>query len=84
MGDVALVAGKQQNLSNLYSLDIYGAAIEALSLHIEIELSSTARPLHVLDHMMWAWTNFSLQDKPWAEFTTLEVAACKPCTYCPV
>ncbi len=29
-----------------------------------------------------AWTNFSLQDKPWAEFSTLEVAACIPCTYC--
>ncbi len=27
------------------------------------------------------WTNFSLQDEPWAEFTTLEVAAC---TYCPL
>ncbi len=53
MEDVALVAGKQQNLSNQYSLDIYGAAIEAQSLHIVIELSSTARPLHVLDHMMW-------------------------------
>ncbi len=25
LDDVALVAGKQQNLSNLYSLDIYGA-----------------------------------------------------------
>jgi hypothetical protein len=23
-----------------------------------------------------AWTNLSLQDKPWAEFSTLEVAAC--------
>jgi len=23
-----------------------------------------------------AWTNFSLQDEPWAEFSTLEVAAC--------
>ncbi len=23
-----------------------------------------------------AWTNFSWQDKPWAEFSTLEVAAC--------
>jgi hypothetical protein len=22
-----------------------------------------------------AWTNFSLQDEPWAEFSTLEVAA---------
>ncbi len=32
-----------------------------------------------------AWTNFSLQDEPWAEFSTLEVAAaCIPCTYCPV
>jgi hypothetical protein len=30
------------------------------------------------------WTNFSLQDEPWAVFTTLEVAACIPCTYCPV
>jgi hypothetical protein len=31
------------------------------------------------------WTNFSLQDEPWAEFSTLEVAAaCIPCTYCPV
>ncbi len=31
------------------------------------------------------WTNFSLQDKPWAEFSTLEVAACiQSCTYCPV
>jgi hypothetical protein len=32
-----------------------------------------------------AWTNFSLQDEPWAEFSTLEVAACVIlCTYCPV
>jgi hypothetical protein len=31
-----------------------------------------------------SWTNFNLQDEPWAEFSTLEVAACKPCTYCPV
>ncbi len=23
-----------------------------------------------------AWTNFSWQDEPWAEFSTLEVAAC--------
>ncbi len=30
------------------------------------------------------WTKFSLQDEPWAEFSTLEVAACIPCTYCPV
>ncbi len=30
-----------------------------------------------------SWTNFSLQDEPWAEFTTLEVAACIPCTYLP-
>jgi hypothetical protein len=31
------------------------------------------------------YENFSLQDKPWAEFSTLEVAAaCIPCTYCPV
>ncbi len=30
------------------------------------------------------WTNFSSQDSPWAEFSTLEVAACIPCTYCPV
>jgi len=32
-----------------------------------------------------AWTNFSLQDEPWAEFSTLEVAACTIlCTYGPV
>ncbi len=32
-----------------------------------------------------AWTNFSLQDESWAEFSTLEVAAvCIPCTYCRV
>jgi len=31
-----------------------------------------------------SWTNFSLQDEPWVEFSTLEVAACMPCTYCPV
>jgi hypothetical protein len=30
------------------------------------------------------WTNFSLQGEPWAEFTSFEVAACKPFTYCPV
>jgi hypothetical protein len=29
-------------------------------------------------------TNFSLQDEPWAEFSTLQVAACIPRTYCPV
>ncbi len=28
------------------------------------------------------WTNFSCQDKPCAELSTLEVAACLPCTYC--
>jgi hypothetical protein len=26
--------------------------------------------------LLGAWTNFSLQDEPWAEFSTLEVAAC--------
>ncbi len=32
-----------------------------------------------------SWTNFSLQDEPWAEFSTLEVAACIIlCTYGPV
>jgi hypothetical protein len=31
---------------------------------------------------IYAWTNFSLQDEPWAEFSTLKVAACIPCTYC--
>jgi hypothetical protein len=31
-----------------------------------------------------SWTNFSLQDKPWAKFSILEVAACIPCIYCPV
>jgi len=25
-----------------------------------------------------AWTNFSLQDEPWAEYSTLQVAACIP------
>jgi hypothetical protein len=31
------------------------------------------------------WTNFSLQDEPWAEFSTLEVAAYVIlCTYGPV
>jgi len=30
------------------------------------------------------WTNVSCQDKCWAEFSTLEVAACMPCTYCTV
>jgi hypothetical protein len=30
------------------------------------------------------WTNFSRQDDPRAEFSTLEVAACIPCAYCPV
>jgi hypothetical protein len=24
------------------------------------------------------WTNFILQDEPWAEFSSVEVAACKP------
>jgi hypothetical protein len=32
-----------------------------------------------------SWTNFSLQDEPWAKFSTLEVAACIIiCTYGPV
>ncbi len=32
-----------------------------------------------------SWTNFSIQDEPWAEFSTLEVAACVIlCTYGPV
>ncbi len=25
-------------------------------------------------NMLWPWTNFSQQDKPWAEFSTLEEA----------
>jgi len=29
-----------------------------------------------------AWTNFNLQDEPWAEFSTLEVATSIPRTYC--
>jgi hypothetical protein len=28
-----------------------------------------------------AWTNFSKQDKTWAEFSTLKVAAQKTCIY---
>ncbi len=35
-------------------------------------------------HGMTAWTNFSILDEPWAEFSTSEVAACIPWTYCPV
>jgi len=31
----------------------------------------------LLPYWVVAWTNFSLQDKPWAKFSTLEVAACK-------
>jgi hypothetical protein len=27
------------------------------------------------------WTNFSWQDEPWTEFSTLEGSACMPCTY---
>jgi hypothetical protein len=27
------------------------------------------------------WTNFSQQDKPWAEFSTLEVAVCGLCNF---
>ncbi len=27
------------------------------------------------------WTNFSSQDKPWAEFSTLEAAVCMSHTY---
>ncbi len=30
---------------------------------------------------MWAWTNLSLQDVTWAEFSTLEDTACKVCIY---
>jgi hypothetical protein len=28
-----------------------------------------------------SWINFSLLDEPWAKFSTLEAAACIPCTY---
>jgi hypothetical protein len=28
-----------------------------------------------------AWTNFSLQDETWAEFSTLEAAVCMPYSY---
>ncbi len=35
-----------------------------------------------LNKTLYTWTNFSLQDEPWAEFSTLEVAAWIPCTYC--
>ncbi len=47
---------------------------------LEASLIDNARVV-IYDH---PWTNFSLQDEPWAEFTALEVAACIPCTYCPV
>jgi hypothetical protein len=30
--------------------------------------------------MLVAWTNFSKQDRNWAEFSTLEVTACLVCT----
>jgi len=30
---------------------------------------------------IWPWTNFSYQDETWAEFSTLEVAVCAPCSY---
>ncbi len=34
-------------------------------------------PLNKLFSWMKPWTNFSWQDKLWAEFSTLEVAACR-------
>ncbi len=30
------------------------------------------------------WTNFSRQDKTWAEFSTLDMVVCVPCTCCTV
>ncbi len=42
-------------------------------------------PMSVIPMNVIPWTNFSLQDEPWAEFSTLEVAACIIlCTYGPV
>ena len=41
--DVALVAGAQQNLSNLYSLDIYGSALIAKS-NVQNVFCSSSRP----------------------------------------
>ncbi len=39
-------------------------------------ISSTWCFINLMFHQLDAWTNFSLQDEPWAEFSTLEVAAC--------
>jgi hypothetical protein len=39
-----------------------------------IILSASMLSFIVLD--VSSWTNFSWQDEPWAEFSTLEVAAC--------
>ncbi len=40
--------------------------------HLELKIGLT------LILLTEAWTNFSLQDKTWAEFSTLEVAAHVP------
>jgi hypothetical protein len=37
------------------------------------------KPNGLMHAMPWPWTNFSLRDKTWAEFSTLEVAACVLC-----
>ncbi len=51
----------------------------------DIYMTVIIQLLSLLSCCLDAWTNFSLQDKPWAKFATLEVAACIIlCTYCPV
>ncbi len=48
-------------------------------------MARTSTPTSRVENLAQAWTNFSLQDEPWAEFSTLEVAACVIlCTYGPV
>ncbi len=44
-----------------------------------LKIKKAITPIHLsLDN---AWTNFSQQDKTWAEFSTLDVAERLPCTY---
>jgi hypothetical protein len=61
-----------------FHFDEVSVLLASLSHFLQLENDAVA------EKRIDTWTNFSLQDKPWAEFSTLEVAVCIPCTYCPV
>jgi hypothetical protein len=47
----------------------------------QLEIALFLPQVSQFHHYKNAWTNFSLQDKYWADFSTLEVAKCMHCIY---